>query len=142
MVEKVLRDQIEQDDRAIWIGDQYQDPDGQPGPECLACSEISIFDPGHRQWSVAIFDDTASRIPSDILVPLISRMRDIHARRTMVILTPESSINNEDLIALGFHAMKDHPEVFYHDLLDYKQTPDWLNSHYWANPENWNRYRW
>lgn len=28
------------------------------------------------------------------------------------------------------------------NLYDYKQLPNWLNADYWANPENWNRFRW
>ncbi|MCG3882567.1 DUF6231 family protein [Psychrobacter sp. Ps3] len=28
------------------------------------------------------------------------------------------------------------------NLYDYKHLPNWLNSKYWANPENWDKYRW
>ncbi|PNK61682.1 DUF6231 family protein [Psychrobacter sp. FDAARGOS_221] len=28
------------------------------------------------------------------------------------------------------------------NLYDYKQRPDWLNAKYWANPENFDKYRW
>ena len=28
------------------------------------------------------------------------------------------------------------------NLYDYKRLPNWLNSKYWANPENWDKYRW
>ncbi|MFE1698566.1 DUF6231 family protein, partial [Acinetobacter baumannii] len=24
----------------------------------------------------------------------------------------------------------------------YKHVPDWFNSKFWANPENWNKFRW
>ncbi|WP_221179227.1 DUF6231 family protein, partial [Pseudomonas protegens] len=27
-------------------------------------------------------------------------------------------------------------------LLEYKQVPDWLNSRFWANPENFGKYWW
>ncbi|WP_221179020.1 DUF6231 family protein, partial [Pseudomonas chlororaphis] len=26
--------------------------------------------------------------------------------------------------------------------LEYKQVPDWLNSRFWANPENFGKYWW
>ena len=32
--------------------------------------------------------------------------------------------------------------LFTYDLLDYKQVPDWLNSRFWANPENFGKYWW
>ncbi len=28
------------------------------------------------------------------------------------------------------------------NLYDYKRLPNWLNSKYWANPENWDKHRW
>ncbi|MFY5624612.1 DUF6231 family protein, partial [Acinetobacter baumannii] len=27
-------------------------------------------------------------------------------------------------------------------ILTYKHVPDWFNSKFWANPENWNKFRW
>jgi len=32
--------------------------------------------------------------------------------------------------------------AFYFDIASYKATPDWFNAKGWANPENWNKYRW
>jgi len=28
------------------------------------------------------------------------------------------------------------------NILTYKHVPDWFNSKFWANPENWDKYRW
>ena len=28
------------------------------------------------------------------------------------------------------------------NILTYKHVPDWFNSKFWANPENWNKFRW
>lgn len=33
-------------------------------------------------------------------------------------------------------------EIWQFNLFDYKQLPDWLNSKFWANPENWGKFRW
>ena len=49
--------------------------------------------------------------------------------------------------ALGFQQLFDYQlieqqSVWLFNILDYKQVPDWLNAKYWANPENWNKYRW
>lgn len=32
--------------------------------------------------------------------------------------------------------------VWQFNLYDYKPRPNWLNADYWANPENWGKYRW
>ena len=33
-------------------------------------------------------------------------------------------------------------EFWQFNILTYKQVPDWLNARFWANPENWNKFRW
>jgi hypothetical protein len=126
----------------LWIGDEFHQAGSDMAPEQLSCTQINQFNPGNRRWQTVILDETAAQIEASQLIPLISSLRDIHARRTIVLHGPGSSIQTNELLALGFHAMADYPQIYYHDLMDYKQTPDWLNSHYWANPENWNKFRW
>ena len=45
--------------------------------------------------------------------------------------------------ALGFRLVKtyDNIALFYFDIYDYKQVPDWLNDQFWANPELWGKMR-
>ena len=33
-------------------------------------------------------------------------------------------------------------EFWQFNILTYKQVPDWLNARFWANPENWTKFRW
>nr|WP_264480642.1 DUF6231 family protein [Psychrobacter sp. I-STPA6b] len=35
-----------------------------------------------------------------------------------------------------------HLSIWQFNLYDYKYRPDWLNAKYWANPENFDKYRW
>jgi hypothetical protein len=136
------REQLLLQPDALWIGDEFHQAEPDMTPEQLHCAQIDQFNPGNRRWQVVILDESASKLKASQLIPLISSLRDIHARRTIVLLGPASSVQKKELIALGFHAMPGYPQIYYHDLMDYKQTPDWLNNHYWANPENWNRFRW
>ncbi len=136
------REQLLLQPDALWIGDDFHQAGVDMTPEQLHCAQISQFKPGNRRWQVVILDESVSKMKAGQLIPLISSFRDIHARRTIVLLGPESSVQKNELIALGFHAMTDYPQIYYHDLMDYKQTPDWLNNHYWANPENWDKFRW
>lgn len=58
----------------------------------------------------------------------------------------------EQLLALGFLRKDmnssdaknptDPSWVLYFDIHQYKDTPDWLNARHWANPQNWNKFRW
>ena len=75
----------------------------------------------------------------------IQRCRDLFARHS-VIFAPQSA----DFLAFGFSKISQQPlplgELPYlawqFNLYDYKQLPDWFNSRFWANPENWNKFRW
>lgn len=78
------------------------------------------------------------------LLPVLTRCRDLWASHTLVVLPSELSLH-----AYGFSILKDTPldtqaavRVWQFNLYDYKQLPDWLNAKYWANPENWDKYRW
>lgn len=76
---------------------------------------------------------------------LLVKLRDLMAKRIVVV----SSLQDEKLLrALGFTQLIDKT-AHHHDfalwqfnILTYKHVPDWFNSKFWANPENWDKYRW
>ena len=79
--------------------------------------------------------------PSD--VPAIARLRDIGCRRVLLLTGPELCCENE-LRGLGFlpvDALGPHA-AFVHDGDLLNQPREWNNSKHWANPENFDKYRW
>lgn len=85
---------------------------------------------------------TASEIQKS---QLLVKLRDLMAKRIVVI----SHLQDEKLLrALGFTQLIDkttHKQDFalwQFNILTYKHVPDWFNSKFWANPENWNKFRW
>ena len=77
---------------------------------------------------------------------LISRLRDLYARRVLVQVITGKDWREQDLTALGFTRLFVEPNsdyvLFGFDVGTYKTTPDWLNPRYWANPEMWGKHRW
>jgi hypothetical protein len=76
---------------------------------------------------------------------LLVKLRDLMAKRIVVV----SKFNDEKLLrSLGFTQLIDkttHDSDFalwQFNILTYKHVPDWFNSKFWANPENWNKFRW
>lgn len=75
----------------------------------------------------------------------LTRLRDLLARRLLVAARPHHSAA---LRALGLACVdqgiyQDQPwAIWQFNILDYKPVPDWFNSKFWANPENWDKYRW
>lgn len=77
---------------------------------------------------------------------LLSRLRDIYARRVLARVVLGEIWQQNDMTAFGFTrlaAMEPTDGVLYgFDVASYKTTPDWLNPRYWANPDLWDKYRW
>jgi hypothetical protein len=49
-----------------------------------------------------------------------------------------------DFLGLGFklHYQDEHHQVFFYAIESYQIKKDWLNARFWANPENFDKYRW
>jgi hypothetical protein len=76
---------------------------------------------------------------------LLVKLRDLMAKRIVVV----SQLQDEQLLrALGFTQLIDKTQdsgnfaLWQFNILTYKHVPDWFNSKFWANPENWNKFRW
>ena len=76
---------------------------------------------------------------------VLVKFRDLMAKRIVVVCQRK---DEQLLRALGFTQLigkTSHTRDFalwQFNILTYKQVPDWLNSRFWANPENWNKFRW
>lgn len=95
------------------------------------------------------FNETVAMVNSTERTVAIQRCRDLFARHSLIFAPPE-----QDFIAFGFSKIA-HSSItiskteqagellgWQFNLFDYKQLPDWFNSRFWANPENWNKFRW
>ncbi|MEB3766316.1 DUF6231 family protein [Acinetobacter sp. MD2] len=76
---------------------------------------------------------------------LLVRLRDLFAKRLIVVCLQSDT---QLMRALGLTQILDQtqPEadlsLWQFNILTYKHVPDWFNSKFWANPENWNKFRW
>lgn len=76
---------------------------------------------------------------------LLVKLRDLMAKRIVVV----SKLTDEKLLrSLGFTQLIDKTThegdfaLWQFNILTYKHVPDWFNSKFWANPENWDKFRW
>ena len=96
--------------------------------------------------AVVLFDtEPLKALSSSEKTQILVKLRDLLAKRIMVLGSVEDS---QLLRSLGFtqlieHASNDANLAFWQfNILTYKHVPDWFNSKFWANPENWNKFRW
>ena len=85
---------------------------------------------------------------------VLSALRDLHARQLLAFVPisawqqADSQWQPDQLRALGLQQQARFEqngaliEAWSFDIRTYKAVPDWLNPRFWANPENWNKYRW
>lgn len=93
---------------------------------------------------------------NDMDLHCIARLRDVDCRHLCIAASSACRLEME---ALGLHCVgvdaakaddacttkcagKYAAMCFEFNIADYKRTPDWLNSRYWANPQRWNKERW
>ncbi len=86
-----------------------------------------------------------SQIPVSEKSQLLVKLRDLMAKKIVVV----SQLKDEKLLrSLGFTQLIDKTRhdsdfaLWQFNILTYKHVPDWFNSKFWANPENWNKFRW
>lgn len=104
-----------------------------------------------RMYDVVIFAGFET-LPRKFARQLISRIRDFHAHHFLLLadrkkMKQDGDWSTNDFIALGLRLFRDYKDegnviIYRFELSDYKTTPEWLNSRYWANPELYGKYRW
>lgn len=80
----------------------------------------------------------------------IAALRDRYARHLLVVIDAGARgiFAPTDFFALGLRHVGDygadatHHALYEYDIVDYKDTPDWLNSEHWAHPELFDKFRW
>lgn len=104
-----------------------------------------------RQFDCVLVTETLEQLPKREAGILLSRLRDLYARYLLVAVPlgeggrgQRSRWSERELLAYGLRRLGryDALGVYAFDIYDYKLTPDWLNSKYWANPEMWDKYWW
>lgn len=103
--------------------------------------------PFTRQHELALVVASPDSALDDNTRKSLQLCRDLFARHTLVIKPAHSALN---LTEFGFSRITNEVlgwlqtpvELWQFNLFDYKQLPDWLNSKFWANPENWDKFRW
>lgn len=116
-----------------------------PAPTCvhvnLTLGELTA-QPSHR-YALAIVADPLPAAMVREHDAVLGRLRDVLAERVLV-MAPQQETLTTRLTALGYRMLvsTSHTVVASFDLYDYKQRPTWLNAEHWANPQQWDRFRW
>ncbi len=109
--------------------------------------------PDTRRIACAVLIGLLENLPRQDGLHILAQLRDVHAQQLIVVVPIQDSQSTSqwrqsDFIGMG---MKRHSQHLDHDpeihiytfsIRNYKATPDWLNSQYWANPQLFGKFRW
>ncbi|WP_416426337.1 DUF6231 family protein [Pseudomonas sp. App30] len=102
-----------------------------------------------QRFDLAVVVDCLEHVPKRTALELLGGIRNLNASRLAVLVDLAASGWSEtDFYALALQANERFQRdeqvltLFNYDLREYKQVPDWLNSRFWANPENFGKYWW
>ena len=103
---------------------------------------------GLPQIDLAIISDLLETLPKQEAIEWLGMLRNGHAQQLVLITTQSAEAQNNwqltDYLALGFKQLfSDSNNALYsYNIENYRPERDWLNSRFWANPENYDKYRW
>lgn len=95
---------------------------------------------------LAVVIDQIESMPRDEAAYLLCRLRDVLCRRVLLVVRDEDERwPGAELLALGFLELKrtaGDRRFYLFDPALFNEPRDWNNASNWANPENFDRYRW
>lgn len=101
--------------------------------------------------SLLVFHGSLDSCERDDVTLILAAARDLYAARTVVMsacdpFDEEQPVSRNFMFSMGFRfrggADNGNFSLYEYAIHDYKTVPDWLNARFWANPENWGKYRW
>ena len=97
---------------------------------------------------LAIVSNITETLPKVHAIEWLGMMRNAHAQR-MIVITDLSQPSEHcwqiaDYLGLGMKRLAafDQFQLFSYAIENYQLKRDWLNNRFWANPENFDKYRW
>jgi len=97
---------------------------------------------------LAIISNLIETRPKQEAILWLSMIRNRHAQHLILVSHNESSKQQgwqvADYLALGLqqHGSFSDYQLFSYNIESYRPKHDWLNNRFWANPENYDKYRW
>ena len=98
--------------------------------------------------NLAIISDVIESMSKPQAIEWLSMVRNRHAQQLIIIVDSTRAAQQgwqlADYLALGMNNIDSHQQYqfFGYAIESYRPKRDWLNSRFWANPENYDKYRW
>ena len=126
----------------------------------LITNELSFSEPQHvsrfareqlescSPSELAVVSDLTETLPKTEAMAWLGLLKNKLAQHIVLIVDKQKSSKQNwqfaDFLGLGFklHYQDEHYQIFFYAIESYQIKKDWLNARFWANPENFDKYRW
>ena len=98
---------------------------------------------GTTRFSLALVADQLPHLTKADASHLLAELRDRYAERTVVC--NEGVLSRPELLALGYipqDRVLPDGDVYLHDPDEFYARREWNDNKNWANPQNFNKFRW
>ena len=100
------------------------------------------------RFELGIVFDFLEQRTSEAGIQFLCKLRNLKCEKIWVAVTTSETWNLTGMISLGFvlenRYVKEGVELctYSYDIATYNRKREWNNARFWANPENWGKYRW
>jgi hypothetical protein len=151
-IDEILRQLglVESRQRVLLVGAVFEDKDIPHNHDIIqvghvgSASEIS----DEIRVDIAVVVDQVECMSKTNGMHLLSKLRDLTSTRVLLLLSCDNWTSGE-LLALGFQEIQQQAKrpsndgrLYLFDPNDFHESREWNNTVNWANPENFNKFRW
>lgn len=133
----------------------YCTPEPIPALDALATQERQVTHVREQQqlealprMELGVVFDYLEQLGVNQGTQLLGMLRNLKCEKLWVAVNTASDWHFTTMIGLGFTRVNCYVSggeefcTYSYDIATYNHKRSWNNSKYWANPENWGKYRW
>ena len=97
----------------------------------------------HSVDMVLIAEDIEA-LDRDQATQVIGQMRNVLNAQIIAVLSNNAPLGFNEMIGLGFkrESLDQGLAIYTYDIANYNKKREWNNSRFWANPQNFDKFRW
>ena len=100
--------------------------------------------------NLVLVGDEIESLDSSSARQVIGQLRNTLNAQILALLSSSAPLDFADMIGLGFkreanefsETDKNRMTLYTYDIANYNKKREWNNSRFWANPENFDKFRW
>lgn len=80
----------------------------------------------------------------DQATQVIGQLRNVLNAQIIALLSNKAPLGFQDMIGLGFkrESIESGLAIYTYDIANYNKKREWNNARFWANPQNFDKFRW